>query len=98
MGTIRLTALAIMILVQAAAQQNQQDPTIRLPLNPNAVLDNLEAHAVAAISRVQHPHTRRAVEDRRQELIKHFTKSLGFSQLPWPPDLRAVVTGKLQQE
>jgi hypothetical protein len=73
-------------------------PTIRMPLKPEAVLDNLEVRAHAALDRIQHPQHRKEAEDMRAGLRSSLKHSLGYDLMPWPPDLRATVTGTVQRD
>lgn len=61
-----------------------------------AVLDNLDARArqlLAAIPR----ETAMLSPDRAAHLRSQLTQSLGFRQLPWPPDLHARGTGVVRR-
>jgi hypothetical protein len=94
-GFIGIAALG---LAHAEAQEDDklQDlahPALRLPLNPDAVLDSLENRAHDALARILHPQTQRDVEALRPTLRKSLERSLGYNLLPWPPDLRSTITG-----
>ena len=102
-GTITLCVLGF---VPAHAQDDRhktsedlnQHPTIRAPLNPEAVLDDLEIRAHAALNRIQHPRNRKEVEDMRAGLRSSLKHSIGYDLLPWPPDLRSTITGRVQRD
>jgi hypothetical protein len=64
---------------------------------PESVLENPEGRARHALSRIEHPVMRVEVEGRRADLRKRLTGSLGHGLLPWPPDLRATVTGTVRR-
>jgi hypothetical protein len=105
-GAITLGLLGVLGFVPAHAQDDRhktnedlnQHPTIRTPLNPEAVLDDLEIRAQAALNRLQHPQNRKEVENIRAGLRSSLRHSLGYDVLPWPPDLRATVTGTVQRD
>lgn len=106
LGAVTLGVLGVLGLVPAHAQDDRgktsedlnQHPAIRARLNPDAVLDDLETRAQAALNRLQHPQNRKEVEDIRAGLRSKLTHSLGYDLLPWPPDLRATVTGTVQRD
>jgi hypothetical protein len=86
--TAGLIAIVALGLIPAHGQQDCAHPTVRLPLKPGAVPDNLEARVRAALDRIRHPQTRKEVEDERQGLRDKLKQSLGYNVLPWPPELR----------
>ena len=94
-----LIAIAVLGLTLAHAQQEDcAHPTVRMPLKRDAVPDNLEARAHTALDRIQHPQTRKEVEDQRPGLRDKLRRSLGYNLLPWPPDLRAAIIGTVPRE
>ena len=104
-GAITLGVLGVLGFVPAHAQDDRhktnedlnQHPTVRAPLNPEAVLDDLETRARAALNRIQHPQNRKEVEDTRPGLRSSLKHSIGYD-LPWPPDLRSTITGTVQRD
>ncbi len=62
-----------------------------------AVLDGLERRARAALARIPHALTSEEAERQRGPLRERLSQSLGHRKLPWPPDLRARVTGVLRR-
>ena len=83
---------------QVSATEKLAKAAIRPPLNPEAVLDNLEHRARTALNRIQHPVTRGDVEAQRGDLRKRLRESLGHYLLPWPPDLRSTLTGTIPRD
>jgi dienelactone hydrolase len=73
-------------------------PTVRMPLKPGAVLDNIESRAHAALDRIHHPQNSNEVEAVRSGLLRSLKHSIGYDLLPWPPDLRATIRGRVQRD
>lgn len=95
-------------IIGFAASQTQEDrhetredithPTVRMPLNQEAVLDNLENRAHAALDRLRHPQNRKEVEAVRAGLRSNLKHSIGYDLMPWPPELRATITGTVRRD
>jgi hypothetical protein len=95
---------SIALPAQEAPHESREDvthPTARIPLNPEAVPDNMESRIGAALSRIRHPQNRKQVEDMRAGLrmslnYRSATTSLPgrrICELPLPGQSRATVTG-----
>jgi dienelactone hydrolase len=63
-----------------------------------AVLDDLEQRARKALDRIPRATTQAEADKARGPLRRRLEESLGFRRLPWPPDLRAAVTGVVPGE
>ena len=63
-----------------------------------AVLDDLESRARAALDAIPRAHRRREIEAQRDHLRQRLEESLGSRRPPWPPDLRATTSGDLERE
>ena len=64
----------------------------------DAVLDDLERRAKEVLERIPHARTKAEAEKARQPLRQRLEESLGYRRLPWPPDLKATVTGAIVRE
>jgi len=62
-----------------------------------AVLDDLEQRARAALGRIPHAASKADADRTRPQLRRKLEESLGFRKLPWPPDLRTEVTGAVRR-
>ena len=63
-----------------------------------SVLDELEQRARRALDRIPRAVTQADAERTRPVLRRRLEDSLGFRRLPWPPDLRASITGTLRRD
>jgi dienelactone hydrolase len=62
-----------------------------------ALLDSLEREARTALDGIKHARTRDEVNRARPELRRQLEESLGWRQLPWPPDLHVETVKVLAQ-
>jgi hypothetical protein len=62
-----------------------------------ALLDSLEREARAALDAIKHARTSEEVSRTRQELRRKLEESLGWRQLPLPPDLQVETVKTLAQ-
>ncbi|HLJ14683.1 MAG TPA: prolyl oligopeptidase family serine peptidase [Bryobacteraceae bacterium] len=65
--------------------------------NEQAVLDEIEHRAAAALARIHHARTPEEASEIRAQLRPKLEASLGYRQLPWPPDLKLRHVGTLQR-
>ncbi len=84
----------------AARDQKAEQPPSRRAATParEAVLDDFEQRAQAALTRIPRAHREAEAETARPGLRKRLEESLGLRRLPWPPDLRATVTGMIPRD
>ncbi|MCX6625896.1 MAG: hypothetical protein NTY38_33500, partial [Acidobacteria bacterium] len=92
------------VLLAAAGLAGAQDYTkqvnaLRPPTDParaTAILDLMEREAKWSLeSRVRRARTAADADGARPELRRKLEKALGHRQFPWPPALKARVTGTL---
>ena len=62
-----------------------------------ALLDSLEREARTALDAIKHARTHDEVNRTRPELRRKLEESLGWRQLPWPPDLQVETVKTLVQ-
>jgi dienelactone hydrolase len=63
-----------------------------------AVLDNLERRARQTLAAIPRAYTGKQADRARPALRKKLERSLGFRQLPWPPNLEARTVGAVQRD
>ncbi|HEX8986047.1 MAG TPA: prolyl oligopeptidase family serine peptidase [Bryobacteraceae bacterium] len=90
-------ATATVALSIAWAQEGERDVRALRPADTTraetAVLDNLERRAREALAAIPHARTGGEADQARPWLRRRLEQSLGFRQLPWPPDLKPQLTG-----
>ena len=60
--------------------------------------DDLERRAHEALDGVRRAYRARDIKAQRPELRRRLEESLGTKRLPWPPDLQATLTGRVERE
>jgi dipeptidyl aminopeptidase/acylaminoacyl peptidase len=63
-----------------------------------AVLDDIETRAKAALAAVKRAGSREEADRARPELRRRLDAALGHKRLPWPPDLRPRTTGTVVRD
>jgi dienelactone hydrolase len=103
MKTTLLKAIACLLLLASAGRAQDYERAVRV-LRPAdvkaqeaALLDSLEREARTALDAVTHAQTRDEVNRARPELRRKLEESLGWRQLPWPPDLQVETVKILVQ-
>lgn len=101
MRGISLLWLAACASIAGAQSWEQQVRALR-PADASrseaAVLDNLERRARQTLAAVPRAHTPEQADRARPALRRKLEHSLGFRQLPWPPELQARRTGVVRRD
>lgn len=94
---LALSAFAVTAFAQdwSAARALRPSDTTR---QSDAVLDELESRARAALNRIKHAGSRAEAARTKPDLRSKLTASLGHARLPWPPDLQSRTTGIVQRQ
>ena len=99
-----MAVLLFIVLMSASARAQDWSAQARALRPPdtsaarNAVLDDLELRARAALDRIHRARTKTEAEALRGQLRRRLEESLGFRRLPWPPKLQASITGTIQRD
>jgi dienelactone hydrolase len=95
---IAIVAVALSI---ASAQEWERDVRALRPADTTgaatAVLDNIEGRAREALAAIPHARTGDEADRARSPLRRRLEQSLGFRQLPWPPDLKPRLVGTVSR-
>ncbi len=99
----KIPAYFVLLLVSTCRGQDSEQQVLALRpadvrAEENAVLNNLEQRAQATLNIIVHTRTAEEADKARRPLRRRLEKSLGFRQLPWPPDLRSRRVGAIERE
>jgi dienelactone hydrolase len=101
MRRLLFLAAGAALLLAASDNMEQQIRALRPPDvsgSENAVLDNLERRAQETLGAISHPYTKQQADRVRKALRQKLERSLGFRQLPWPPDLKPRTAGVIRRD
>ena len=96
--------LVLLILTPTVAwpQDLEAEARAMRPADPSelskAADDDLERRAHEALDGVRRAYRARDIKAQRPELRRRLEESLGTKRLPWPPDLQATLTGRVERE
>ena len=94
METTLLKVIACLLLLASAGLAVDYERAVRalrpVDLKPQeaVLLDSVEREARTALDAIKHARTRDEANRARPELRRKLEESLGWRQLPWPPDLQ----------
>jgi hypothetical protein len=103
MKTTLLKVIACLLLLATVAVAEDYERAVRdlrpADVKPQeaALLDSLEREARTALDAIKHARTPEEVDRTRPELRRKLEESLGWRQLPWPPDLQVETVKTLAQ-
>jgi len=103
MKTTLLKIIACLLLLARVALAQDYERAVRAlrpaDVKPQeaALLDSLEREARTALDAIAHARTRDEANQTRPELRRKLEESLGWRQLPWPPELRVKTVKNLVQ-